>query len=274
MTSPMKGFMSNIRAFEVSLVKRPANERDFLLTKHNGENSNMDELIQIVQETEAENEEQLVEALKSRGLSDKTIEAVKSIVRLASAYAEDIDVDTFKAVGETLGFSFDSTKANNEPVISKSELKDLPPETQEKIKSLVEKSEEDRQSIDELRTRLDKSEDDAVLKGYVDTCREFKNLPQSAEDLGAMVKSLADADGDAKALLETLRSTDEVAQNADLLGEIGSNRALSGDAIDQVEKLASELAQKDNIDMGRARDKVLRGNKELAGRYLSEQRGS
>lgn len=275
MTSPMPGFMFDIETEEVSFVKRPANKRRFLLTKNNGANITMDELFRIVMETEAANEDALVEALKSRGISDKGVEAVKGILRLASAYADELDPDTFKTIGKSLGYAFDTSESKEKPVIEKTELKDLPAETRGKIEALLKSHEEDREAIETLTKRLDEAEDEKVLTSYVEKCREFTHLNAKAEDLGRMVKVLADADeAQGKTLLETLRAANTVAGNAALLGERGSHLTPTGDAIDEVESAAKAVALEKGISIGKARDEVLRNNKDLAERYLREVRGS
>ncbi len=275
MSSPMPGFMFDMETEEVSMVKRPANKRRFLLTKHNGANITMDELFRIVMETEAANEDALVEALKSRGVSQKGVEAVRGILRLASAYAEELDPDTFKTIGKSLGYAFDETESKEKPVIEKTELKDLPVETRGKIEALLKSREDDRQAIETLTKRLDEAEDAKVLATFVEKCREFVHLNATAEELGKLVKSTHDVNAEgAEKLLETLRAANAVAGNAALFGEKGSGATATGTTIDEVEKATKALALEKGISVGEARDEVLKGNKELALRYLAEVRGS
>lgn len=277
MTSPIEGFMSNIKPKEVSFVKKPANKKEFLLTKAQ-HGDNMDELIQVVLETEAENEEELVKALESQGLSEKTIEALKGVARLTGAYSDEIDTDAFQAFAKAIGYELpvEKSEEEEEPVITKSDLEGLSEDVREKILAMEKNRKESDARMKKLEETLEKREEERRLNEFVGKCEDLDSLGK-AEELGAILKSVADNAGDeqAESVLEAFRSVHKIAENPDLFRETGSSRpgVISGSASEEIEKQANELVKSENISIGKAWDKVLRDNPELTRRYSNEQRG-
>lgn len=275
MTSPMEGFMFDIKPREVSLVKRPANKREFLLTKNDGEE--MDELLQAVLETQADNEDAVVESLKARGLDDSAIEAAKGVMRLISAYSDKFDGDAFKEIGKAVGFETgEETKGDTKPKITKTEKATLDPETRTKVESLEKAYDAYKSRIDKLEESLAQSESDKRVASFVEKVKDLDGLNSTPENVGTSLKEFADATSDEKAdeMLQILRAASAAVKNAELFSEYGSSGvSVAGQsALEEVDRQAEAIAKSDNIDIIRAREKVFNSDKELQARYLDEVR--
>lgn len=275
MTSPVEGFMDSIKTKEVSFVKRPANRRDFLITK--GVNS-MEELLQAVLETEADNESDLRDALKSRGLDESAVEVAAGIARLASAYSDEFDADAFVAIGKAIGFDLDKTEEPKpETVITKTELEAIPAELRGRVEGLIKSNETLGESVEALAKRLDAADEAARLAEYVSKAEGLDHISATADELGQTLKTIADADsGAAEKVLEILRAANTQVEKSDVIGvELGSSRVstVGGSVAEEVEQLATELVKSDSeLTLGEARDRVLKSNRELAQRYFDAAR--
>lgn len=270
--------MKDIVSEEVSLVKRPANRREFLVTK--GENRNMEELLQAVLETEAQNEADLIKSLEEQDLDEKSIEVAKGIARLASAYSDEFNRDTFAAIAKTLGFELSTEReesaddGGSKPTISKSQLQQMDPDTRSRVESLLKSNEELSDTVSKLAERLDKSEDEKRLAEYVEKASTYTHVNANSEELGEILKSIADQDSDlATKVEELIAAANKQVEKAELFSERGSSRPGASDVLTEVDSQARELMKSDsNLSLGKARDQVLRTNRELAARYHAEVR--
>ena len=240
MTSPLKGFMFDVMPTRVSLVKRPANKRSFLVTKSQ-EETEMDfaEIIQIISKTEASDEDALVEALRSAEKDEGTIHAAVSIYRTMSAFADSLSYDDLAAIGKSLEIT--PVDEIVEEVVEEVEKADDTAEeevTEEAVvEEVVEKTEEIVEEVVEtevVEEEVSKSEDDeriTALQAEIASLREDKtrrDLLKMVEGLRVgktedeLVEVLLNKDAaDVEAIVDTWKTASIAVESA--LTEIGSD---------------------------------------------------
>lgn len=271
MSSPMQGFMSEIRPSRVSLVKRPANKREFLLIK--SEEMTMDEIFRIISETEADNEGALVEALKAAEKDEKTIEAALAIARVFNAYSEDITKADFDIIQKSLGFEVEKTVEETEE-ITKSDLEALPEAVRAKVEKLQSEAEATNERIAEIEKALSEKDEAEVLASWKEKVADLDQVAKSADELAAIVKGVADTSGDeaAEALIEALRSAS--ATKSEDFEEDGSSAPGdegNEDAYELAKAKAQQIVDAEGVSFYKAMTLVTERHPELANRYSKEQ---
>lgn len=268
MTSPIEGFISNIKPRRVSLVKHPANEREFLLFK--SEEKTMDELLRIVSETEAANESSMIEVLKSRGYDEDAITAVAAAARVLSAYADQVDADGFKELAKSLGFASEEEEAN----ITKSELEQLDPVARQKVNELMKARAQDEKRLAVLEEKIAKAASDEKRRAVSEKVADVE-LPEFDND--ALVDVLVTLEAEsADLIVDGLTKATNIVKSSEVFTEIGSSNESEEDPSDdpftKIDKLAEELAKSADISYGDAMDRVMSENPELAVEYLNKTR--
>jgi len=285
MTSPFPGYTYNIKPRRVDFTKKAANKWEFLVTK-NQEGISMDErILEILRETEADNEDDLLKALNSEGVSDEVIEVCKSIARLRSAFSDEVDGEFIaKALNVELQQSEPQQEIDpNEVEITKSDLEGLSREVRAKVEAISESRDELRKSVQDLSERtetLEKTLADKAAREVRATwerrVNELDNVSIEKSDLIDRMVQLEDSLGPdaANDHFETLRSADELAKQASVMtSEIGTSLpGNAGDAYDSLEAEAREIQKSQDISFADALDRAARDNPELAREYYEELR--
>ena len=279
MSSPAEGYMFEIRPTRVSLVRRPANKRKFLVTK--SEESNvMDEIIQIITETEASNEEALVETLKSQGKDDGTVQAALALARTLSAFSDSISTDELTELVKAIGLVNDETEEETaeevtEETVTEEAQEEVTDEAVEadKAEEVADEAEEveesDTSELDELRKRVAELESDnrkAELSGMVDGLQVGK----TTDELADVLKAVDDAGGDVEQVVSVFRAADQAIKQS--FGEIGSDLPgeLNTDAHAAIEKAAREIMKSEKIGYAQAYARVNEVHPELVAEYYKD----
>lgn len=262
--------MTNIRPLEVSLVDKPANKREFLTLKAEGEIT-MESILELIQKTEADNEAELVEKLEEAGLADEAIEAAKVMARVTNGMRDEIGEEEFITIGKAMGLQFEVTE------------KDEADEDADEDESPVDKSaldEETRKYIDSLEEKVDSVVEESARDGFIEKAEdEFDNLTASAEELGGLLmqahKSL---DEDNVELLErVLKSSNtrlEDGEAEELEKEEGSDgEGTTGDALEKFMSLRDEkFEENDDLETKEAATlKTARENPDLYAKYVQQK---
>lgn len=268
-TSPIQGFMSEIRPSRVSLVKRPANRREYLLIKSEGQQ--MDEIFRIISETSADNETELAEALKAAGKDEKTIKAVLAVARVFSAYSEDIDKSDFDAIAKSLGY--ETAKEDESEEITKGDLEKLPEAIRAKVEKLQSDAEATNGRLSEIEKSLSDKDEESKLAEWKTKVSGLDKVAKSADELAKIVKGVADSSGDeaAEALIEALRSASS--GKSDDFTEDGSSAP--GDegnenTYELAKAKAEEIVKAEGVTFYQAMKLVKDRHPELANRYSEE----
>lgn len=276
--SASEGYLYDADPLEVSLVKRPANKREYLLTKTR-KTRDMDELLKAIKSVEADNEAELEKALE--GLSDDAVAAAKAIARIQHAYSEEVDSEVLaKALGIELEKATEvEPSADDKDVLSKSELEAMDPALRSKVESVLEKSQKLEERVDGVTETLAKAAEErktAEIRKQVDG---FTHLGAEIDDITSIVKSVSDHAGDeaAEKVVEMLKSANEVAsKGADDLyttkgsgGHGGGSASSAVEAYDEIEKRAREAVRKSDGDLtlSQAMRQVMDEDADLARAY-------
>lgn len=268
MASPFPGLMTDIRPERIDFTVKAANKRDFLITKHNGDNT-MEELLAIVAETEAENEGELVEALKSANVEDEAIEVAKTIARLSNAYSDELPMDV---VAKSLGVELSDNDEETEEEITKSDLDKLPDALREKVASLKKTATEYEDRISSLEQAVEKSAREKLLDAYIAKAEKLDKIPGATDEIAERLLTIHENLGEdaATELYEKFAAANE-AVDSSAFGEVGSSNAGGGsDAYDRIEKAAKSIEAEEDVPFHKALDLATRRNPELAREYERE----
>jgi len=287
--SPEKGYMFAIRPTRVSLVKRPANRRKFLVTKSE-EELVMDEIIQIITKTEAENEEALVAALETEGKDAGTIQAALSVYRTLSAFRDSLSDDDFSNIAKALevkSVEDIEAEAGEDNIVAAEEVEkeESEEEVADEAADEVEKADEEVEATEE---EVEKSEADSEtqedsriteLEAEIRALKadnrqkELRNMVagltvgKSEDELFGILKSTDDAGGDVDGLVESWRTASEVVKSA--LEELGTEAPgeINKSGADALENEARRIAKDKGISVAKAYKLI---PDELVQKYYSE----
>ena len=297
MTSPFTGFMFDVKPTRVSLVKRPANKRKFLVTKSQEEEKmDFSEIIQIIQKTEADNEEALVEVLQSAEKDEGTIQAAVSIYRTLSAFADSLDGDDLVAIGKALSPKVTEEveevveeaveKEETEEVVEKADESE---EVTEEVEETVEKTEEETEEVTETEEteEVHKSDTDEQIETLhnkiasleADRRRnELRDMVKGlrvGKDEDTLVEILMDidkADGDVAPIVETWKTASDSVLQA--LTEIGSELPgiVSKNVYAEAEAEVARIAKDEGVSIASAWKLLGDRNPALIKKYYDEEK--
>lgn len=145
-------------------------------------------------------------------------------------------------------------------------LKGLPPQVQALIADLQKRA----QTAEEIA----KAEKEArITKEYVAKAAQFTHLGINAEELGPVLKSLAEVNPEGYAKLEaTLKAANTAIEKSALFQEVGkSGSGTTGGAWEKIEKKAEEIRKSDpSLTQEQAVAKVMREEPALYAEYIKE----
>jgi len=101
----MPNQLLDLKVGEVSLVPKGANRKRFLVVKQEVSMEN-NELLQTILDAELQDEERINEVLKSQGLSEKAINAVKGALRILNAFKDELPKDILNTLASLAGYGY------------------------------------------------------------------------------------------------------------------------------------------------------------------------
>jgi len=276
--------LSNLRIKEVSLVKKGANKRRFLILKSaDNENTNggflMDQILKELLEhkfSEPSKVESLVKSIDNETLSVATtafLAAVDSAEGVPDGFGEEV----FKAAGIDIPKEIVEKKV----VVEKGEEEkpEIPENLSDEAKALFKAHQDEmeklRKALDDER-KVRKSEQDAIVrKGIEDTVLVLKSLPgekdKLTDALHNVMKGEAKAD-DYSIIKDVLEKSNTLIEKSAAMKEIGSGAVGGGDAWEKINKMAEEMVQKssdDTLTHEAAVAKVMERHPELYDEYIA-----
>jgi len=274
---------------EVSLVPAGAVKKKFFLRKEEGDNmEELQKMLESVLKTELVGEEKIDAIMKDAKLSENNASAVKAAFKLLnqvkSSMSEDQSKATFEKLLAQLGYAQEKqvAKAPTKKEDGTIDFSEVPEEIREQLQTLwKEKEDESTKALegvtkerDDLKKEADEAKEAAELKKYVDQAASFKNLAVKSEEMGPVLKKLADTDKDGyEKMIETLKSADEA--SGKLFDENGSSG--EGDAAvgyEKIEKAAEALRKEDGkseLTKEQAVAEVINRQPELYNEYLNNK---
>jgi len=287
MSSPSEGYMFDVRPKRVSLVKRPANKREFLITK-NKEDTPMDEVIQVMSETQAENEEALIETLKSADKDAGTVQAAVAVSRILAAFRDSLTESDLDEIAKSLAFKVaeeEVTEEAVEVVEEENTEEEVAEEDVEKEDEVVLETEEEAEApvveeqpavvnedLEALKAEVEALKSEKELSHFKDLVADL-TLTKTPDEIAPILKAVADSAGDEalESLLETLRSASNVSKIA--FGEVGSagpGRIFKGDVWARIDDVAKEIMKSDGVAYHKAVELAVDRNPELGREYYNK----
>lgn len=229
---PKKADLEDLEVNEISLVKRPANKKKFIVLKH--EEESMLEELKLGPEIES----QLKEIFKAAKLTDEQGAALKdaiSSLKKVPGVPSDIMGQLMKIAG--YGYGAPSDKKED---MKKSELPDeYKPQFEAIQKSLdIHKAEKE-----ELQKSLENIKTEMKNKEYLAKAAKFAKVPMSTDDIATLLKS-QNEEGEKK-VIEMFDKVQGLIDKSDAMKELGSSVGGSNsDAYTKADAQAKELMQK------------------------------
>ena len=300
--------LTDLETIEVSLVDSGANKRTFAIRK--SEKDTM-EVINAILAAPFEHKEIVAEHIKKMEMSEQAAEAVEAAMQLLSAVQEEMPEYMMKQLMGLAGMSKaeDEDEEAEKAEGDEDEEKPLPVEegTDEEETEKAEDGEEDEEEMQkrlaalpedmrgmveqlwksnkdavtkaaELESQIKKAQDEKRLGECVVKARiELGSLPTKADELGAFIKSLDNADeGHSKFILGLLKSTNALIKNSAITGEVGKSTtdAEQLDAVAKAEQMADAMVEKEGIKKGVALGRVWKTNPALYAEYQRQKKGA
>lgn len=285
--------LEDIDVLEISLVGKPANRQRWLIVKHE-EGITMavtDEMLDLLEEAfegdvPAEVTKAL-EAIEKMQISGKAADAAKMALRLLGKYKDEVGLkevvaQLVKLVGsEKMDEDKDKMHEYGYPEpkeddkVKKSEVA---AEVDVQMQALLKAQEDLRKEVELAKSEAARERDLRLQREYVEKAQGMMGIPVPVEELGGMLKALADADQALYAKFETLlAAASNAIRKSDLLKEFGYSEGarVPASATDELMKKANELIQKGEgkLNFGQAVAEVERVAPELYMRYMAEARG-
>lgn len=289
MSSPMQGYMHDIKATRVSLVRNPANKKKFLITKTE-ESNTMDEIIQIITDTKGDNEEAFVEALKAakgKSLDDKAVDAALAIYRTLNGFRDSLDEADLRFIAKSLGYvvSGETDGADEDEAVEDEEV-----EKTEDLESVengegpadetdeVEKTEEedagktDVQKFDALQAEIDALKSDKRKDEIESMVKGILHPGKTNEEIVDMLVNIDKAGGDIDVVVETLTASSTIVK-ASIFDEFGSEgNGEAANAYEAMKSAAQAIADEEGINVTQAMAKLHKVRPELVNAYEDEVR--
>lgn len=226
-----------------------------------------EKLLRSVEAVEASNESQIREVLKNEGVTDEGVAVAQLVSRLFAAFSDEITPELLtKAVG---------VEVEEEEEVSKSDLEALPVAVRNRIEKALDERRELEKKVDELSDSFRKSEDERRLDSFVEKASAFGSLNKTAEEVGKVLKSVADAAGEdaAQEVVDLLTAANEVASKAeeDVLKSHGSAGSGPSDEIAKTEELARNIQKEQDISFSDALARVFDEHPELEKAYRANK---
>jgi hypothetical protein len=274
--------LSELKAAEVSLVKRGANKKKrFPIFKE--DQMVEEEILKAVLETEAEGEESLIELLTVEKASDKGVSAAKSALRILQAFKDEMPEGVLNALAKVAGMEKAQDKPKEEEEMKKEEevkKEELPEEAQAIFKAQEEQIKALKEQNDLVIKQLREEKDQRELEAWISKAEtELTHFPgKSFEEMGKLLKSLHDVNPEtAKEQFETMKAASDALKTSDVFKEAGKRAGVTvkKSAWEKIEELAKGLVEKSNdvnFDLEVAIAKVMDSPRgaELYNEYLDE----
>jgi len=283
----MANELKQLETFEISLVPKGANKKVFMVKKSEG-GVNMDtKQIEEILNTEVPDDEAITAAFKEAKI-EKATDKQKSVISGAVRLLNSISGDIPKLGSIISGLAkLQGPEAKQEPEkekpemkkkeeIKKEDLSGLTPEMQASIKAVMKSSEDLKGQVANVEKSNQELKDEIETKKFVTKAEGLTDLGIEADKLGPVLKSLSEKDPEAYKELEPILEKANTTIKKSAFAEIGTSTNGGGTSWTKIEKMAEELAGKDNtITKEQAMSKILKTEEgiKLMQEYRAEKGG-
>lgn len=194
--------------------------------------------------------------------------------------------DIHTNLGDLLAGAGDEDKGDDDTVAKKDHVEGCMCDPCIAKRDAVEKSagvpEEFKKRLDDMEKRnqdleaqIQKNADTAKTQEFIQKAASFSQLGIKAEELGPVLKSMAETNPEGYAKMEaTLAAVNEQVAKGALFSEKGADGAGESDIVKRVEGMAKEIQKRDNCTIEKARTLVYKENPEIYAEYQNEMRGA
>lgn len=283
----MANELKQLETFEVSLVPKGANKKVFMVKKSEGGLKMDTKEIEEILNTEVPDEEAITKAFEAEKIekaTDKQKSVISGAVRLLNSISGDIPKlgSIVNALAKLNGSETKQEPEKEKPEMKKKEeikkedLTGLSPEMRANIKAVMKSNEDLKGQVDKVEKSNHDLRDEIETKKFVTKAEELTDLGIEAEKLGPVLKSLSEKDPEAYKELEPILEKANKTIKSSAFKEFGTSSDGGGTSYTKIEKMAEELASKDNtITREQAMSKILKTEKgiKLMQDYRNEKGG-
>jgi hypothetical protein len=272
----------NLTAFGVSLVKRGANKKRIALTK--GLETSMEKILEILKSYKAEGEAKLDELCRVAKMSPEATDALKSMLKLAMAYQEELPPELMKQMMALAGVEQEAPPPAPTPTDKSVDvLKSLDGKVKVAVEAVLKAQRDEVQKQqkknEELESIIKAERNVRLTREFVSKAeKDFAKMPGTHADFGVLLKDLHDVcDEKLFARVEkALSDAHAVIKDSSVLkehGRVGSGGSVGGDTMTKIEALAKDLITKSETKLSRsdAIVRVLAQNPDLYAAYNAER---
>lgn len=150
----------------------------------------------------------------------------------------------------------------------------IPEDFKTRFEALEKSNLELKNQNETLQNQLAKNADEVRIKEFVQKAASFGNLSINAEEIGPILKGIAESDPDGYAKIEAvLQAANEQIAKGALFAEIGADGVVESDISKRIEAKAQEIQKRDNCTIEKARSMAYKENPDLYAEYQKEQFG-
>lgn len=301
----MSNILHDLKAFEVSLVPKGANQKKFIIYKSEDGEEEMDGILKELLEKDLENEEQVDEILKEKKLTKEATAAVKSALKILGAYKSEMPEGIMGNLANLLGLTMeDKAKKEDNPgpgtktkkedttgtkegengengqkggatVMQKEDISklDLPEEVKKTLAILWKQNEDISKQNELLNQQIQKAQEQKELEKYEQVAKGFKNVSVNPKEFAPILKTIAEKSGEdaVNKVMEVLKGADTALKKSGLFTEIGKTSGGAVSTWDKIEQAAKTVVTKENISKEEAITRAIEQNPELYSEYLRER---
>lgn len=214
----------------------------------------MDEIIQIITDTQGNDEEAFIEALKAakeKSLDDKAVDAALAIYRTLNAFRDSLDEADLGVIVKSLGYKVseetedvtdeDKTKADEEIVKAEEEsVENGEGSVEDEGNSAV------NDVLDGLRDEVNALKSDKRRAEFAEQVADLR-IGKTVEEMVDMLMTIDKAKGDTEVMLGIFKTASNIAK-AGIFDEFGSEgTGEAGDAYQTMKTAADALAKEEKI---------------------------
>lgn len=238
----------------------------------------MDAIIKIITDTQGDNEEAFVEALKAtkeKSLDDKAVDAALAIYRTLNGFRDSLGEEDLSFIAKSLGYGVsdetdgaDGDKVKKDEKIVKTEEEESVENGEGSASDTADKT--DVQKFDALQAEIDALKTDKRRDELEDMVKGILHPGKTNEEIVDMLVDIDKAGGDVAVLVDTLTASSTIVK-ATIFDEFGSEgNGEAANAYEAMKAAADVIATEEKIRPDQAMAKLHLTRPELVKAYEDE----
>lgn len=283
--------LSKLNVAELSLVRRGANNKTYIIWKEKMNES----ILKALLETSLDDESGIDATLKEAGIDKEAAEIIKGTLRLWKGFEEILPENAVQVLAKCAGYPEPEKKEETKeekpdekmqdeygcPAITKEgklDLSQVPEPMRPVLEQLWKEREENQARAEEAIRKAQELEDRENVRAYVAKAAELGYVPVAPEQFGLILKGIGEINPKLEAeIYSVLKAMDAMIAKSKLfedMGRPGNGAGATSSAWAEIEALARSRVSKSSSGQtfAEAVDEVLKERPELYDRYEKEQR--